>query len=1013
MITNDLGRRVFCLQVAGLPYRYHSINPPTNTNLDANIATGIAYTDVQGIISVGSFNSSIDPSGGLASYSPLSIELSILKDGSASDPGIIFGRVGKRSSSVTQCNLEEVLNFDALPQTIDIDKDLSSLSTPSLVHIGSETFRASAFTSSTVTVDQRAVGDSEYQYHAISLQGSSVPILSTEITIFRGRRCKLFIAYQDASGNVSDYECIINGFIESSPSIEDGDAVALSILPLVSLIDGELADNKKGISYLLQGYHYYHSRSNVLEYGSAWGNDYFMLLSNATVISGTQTTIEVDAPEYYLQAIFDINRPKGQGFSNPHPRYPLLLIGAIGYTTFPTSFSVVSGTPVITIDHSIPGSASQATITTYFSGTARGYGVIPKRGEIKRVTVGTNELKLWPDALNSALSSQVSTTLHTGTDGVNHALSFNGSLANTSLRATPLSDQRGHSPGHNGKVHLWYSSYWYRNSRNFKYAYWPSDDLEDTSPLSNERRLFYPLDYWNDGTKPNFAGSSRKVRTIELANRRSESIEIDVNIARAYHQANEYSILLESSLGLPTSATANTYYGIQVQTYDYFEKRTKALVYEATHEETVSYGGSVVGYLVHLRRSSYNVNNGHFGDWQGEDRTQVTRGVLAYEVTPGELMLMILQSGGGGNNGIYDKLGVGLSIHQDNIDVNSFIQNGTSTVAALNSNFSVDDFNPRDFMNSLLKSIACIVTMKRTAGGVPKITLQPLASENDRFVSATIDAGDWLSDPVPTWSIYEDIVTQIDIKYGWDNDTNEFRDNVIYNNQEAINRYGGEKSKISLELYGVNTDEVGAGAGDAYNYFLPIAARMFNILSDPLRLWAGDVGTGKSIYLDVGTYVKCSSPHLKGLSDSYGITDEIGMIKSINQELMSEGCSLEIVKSGISAVNWNSTLKVTFITSTTALTVSSNTFSDDDLSFFDVGDVVDFLPYGNEDGAITGLTIQSITGSLVTFTAAHGVSTLGTLEPTVYTSASDTHKVDAYLADNGILGTSDEAQEYN
>jgi len=98
MITSDLGRRVFCLQVAGLPYRYHSINPPSSTNLDANIATGIPYTDAQGIISVGAFNSSIDPSGGLASYSPLSIELSILKDGSASDPGIIFGRVGKRSS---------------------------------------------------------------------------------------------------------------------------------------------------------------------------------------------------------------------------------------------------------------------------------------------------------------------------------------------------------------------------------------------------------------------------------------------------------------------------------------------------------------------------------------------------------------------------------------------------------------------------------------------------------------------------------------------------------------------------------------------------------------------------------------------------------------------------------------------------------------------------------------------------------------------------------------------------
>ena len=56
------------------------------------------------------------------------------------------------------------------------------------------------------------------------------------------------------------------------------------------------------------------------------------------------------------------------------------------------------------------------------------------------------------------------------------------------------------------------------------------------------------------------------------------------------------------------------------------------------------------------------------------------------------------------------------------------------------------------------------------------------------------------------------------------------------------------------------------------------------------------------------------------------------------------------------------------------------------------GDIVDFLPFGDEDNSITGLTIASITSNLVTFTAAHGVTTLGTLEPTVYTSASADHK---------------------
>jgi len=73
---------------------------------------------------------------------------------------------------------------------------------------------------------------------------------------------------------------------------------------------------------------------------------------------------------------------------------------------------------------------------------------------------------------------------------------------------------------------------------------------------------------------------------------------------------------------------------------------------------------------------------------------------------------------------------------------------------------------------------------------------------------------------------------------------------------------------------------------------------------------------------------------------------------------------------------------------------------------------VDFLPFADQDNATTGLEILSISGNDITFTAAHGVSTLGTLEPTTYNNASDDHKADAYLSNGRILGTSDTAQEY-
>ena len=215
----------------------------------------------------------------------------------------------------------------------------------------------------------------------------------------------------------------------------------------------------------------------------------------------------------------------------------------------------------------------------------------------------------------------------------------------------------------------------------------------------------------------------------------------------------------------------------------------------------------------------------------------------------------------------------------------------------------------------------------------------------------------------------------------------------------------------------MNSAQFGRGAGDNFSYFLPVSARIFNLLSNPLRLWRGVIGTGQSAFLDVGSYITVSSPHFKGYTDAYGVVDGVGMIKSIRQGLMDEGCELELITTGLAPVNWNSAAKVTSITSDT-VTVSEDDFSSstvDDVSFFRVGDVVDYVPLGNHDNAITGLTIASITNNTITFTAAHSISTLnGTLEPTTYANASALHQADAYLANSSDkINATVDAQEYS
>lgn len=76
MIDSQHGRRVFVLQVAGLPIRYMSHDLDiSSSNLGPKIAANIFYQDRTGLVSVGALSGSLDPSGGIANYQGVSITL--------------------------------------------------------------------------------------------------------------------------------------------------------------------------------------------------------------------------------------------------------------------------------------------------------------------------------------------------------------------------------------------------------------------------------------------------------------------------------------------------------------------------------------------------------------------------------------------------------------------------------------------------------------------------------------------------------------------------------------------------------------------------------------------------------------------------------------------------------------------------------------------------------------------------------------------------------------------------
>jgi hypothetical protein len=628
--------------------------------------------------------------------------------------------------------------------------------------------------------------------------------------------------------------------------------------------------------------------------------------------------------------------------------------------------------------------------------------------EVKQQTL--SGLQQWPQVLNDDMVANGPSTTSGASGGV---LTWRLTEDNQIL-ASKLS-----TSGANARLYFW-TDFAAFSDANLDGAWWRCrywDGANAQSVLDSRYRLWYPIDLGKED-QPFFEDWRTLPSPVATQPIQSEQLR---DIAKGYFQIFEDRILVEASLGLPTSFVSfDDHEDIIVRYSDRTTGEQREQVFEVTHESTATFGGVNVGVYLHLNPNQDFRDNISFGDWSNIDRAIIFRGGSITNERPGTALLKLLESGGGGQiNGTYDVMGVGCNLKSDDIDEDSFLSVDAASPFTLNDYFVGDGQDLQSIVTSILKLLGAAIVMKRDEStGRSKITLVAVGAERSANTAATIEAGDWLVDPAPHWDNYEDIVTQIKYLYDFDASEEKFLSETLFNNQEAINRYGGERTQIAIELPGVSSSQFGRGAGDVFQEFLPTSQRLFNLLSNPLRVWRGAIGTGPSAFLDVGSYVKVSSPHLRGYGDSYGVVNGVGMIRTIHQELMGEGCEVEILTTGLTPVAWNATAKVDTIPTTSTVTVTEDDFSGssvDDVSFFQAGDIVDYLPLGDHDNAITNLTIQSISSNTITFTGAHGISVSGgTLEPTTYANASATHQQDAYLANSSnVINSTVEAQEFS
>tara|TARA_R100000742_G_C4277218_1_gene98911 strand:+ start:205 stop:2703 length:2499 start_codon:yes stop_codon:yes gene_type:complete len=823
-------------------------------------------------------------------------------------------------------------------------------------------------------------------------------------------------------GYVESFTEIINGFIESSPNIDE-DAISLSLVPLTALIDNDISEISLETG-LVQGYHNFDDfNGSKLEYGVAcMESEPFNLIGSTG--SGTLTVAAADQPLEIANAFDESLYPGTDGTYLIHPRFPDLNNQA-GGRLFPSTVT----TTQITYDS---GDLTYNSLVPSGASTTFRVQVSTPRGEVKSYRM-TSGVQRFPEIVNTVLEAN-----HTGS-----SQGANGSFAQWTIADDTTLMIKSNVNRQAARTSIvFYSSkralsqFERMHGINTPMAIW-SDTSTGIYQTQNMERLWYPFDIWSEGRPfpedPLVEEGTLFHNRAEFAEEfaapilENQSTEQKINgIAKAYYQNGESTILVKDNLGLPSSATTGVSYDIEISYYDRNLDQESFQTFPITHQTTATYSGTDIGFLLHIEEPFSSSIRRSFGDWEGYEPTKIYLTTRINFQTPGQAILQILQSGGGSSiNGSYDKSSVGLNLDEIEIDVQSFLQYESIPNLMINLDLRGQGTDLRSTLTPLLQAMGAVLVMRRNRDGRSKIALQPLGMDQTAAAAITINQGDWLTDDPPTWDTYEDIVSQVEVNFDYDIAEQKLRTKRIFNNQEAINRYGGEKSKLTLDLFGVSSDQIGSTGGDSFSFFLPVVSRIFNLLSNPLRTWRGSIGTGQSALIDIGRYALVSSDRLKAYGPEYGVENGVGLIRSIRQELLSEGCELEILTTGTRTAGWNDSALVLTIPLTTTVTIDQDVFSNTNLlgnsvkdsEFFKAGDVVDYVLEGDHDNSITGLTIQSIvdngTTATITFTGNHGISTTGgTLEPTVYTSAVADQKLDAYISNaSGILGSSDDGKE--
>lgn len=1018
ILSERTRRPVWRLEIAGCIYSFTSRGTwPAVSFTGAH--SGINFTDVACVQAVSPLSSSLDPTSAVVEYDPITITLAadFRAPRSLGDPGIVFGAVSDRSATWRGTLLQTAGPADA---TIYVDTDPTGLSTPRLIYIGQECISVNGTAGDgsggnpwRFTSCVRGCGGTIGQRHARNSQTGSAPrVLTPEKCQWKGARARLLVAHEfvGAGGAISTPIEWMRGFLPHAPR-ESGNGVTVTLAPLTALIDLEVGDADEVIR-LRKGYHRFtRGRRSVVQHGQhvEQGGAFRVLIADDSA-SGSQSLF---ANTKSAEEIYDITRGDG------HPRHGGVVVPGVMAPAQIEGFSDVANVPRF----ELPVGHPTADVAGFNMSAINGnfYAVNTASGEVKEQALAPFDIDdatvvRWPDALYDAFAEWQPADV-AGADGAWMDLRLNLSDLTTGphIEAGLNGDQWREG------AYLLFGREFYNVQPRPKV--WP----DDTSRTFRVGIALLPFDAF-DVADPETGSRDRRILipagTAGTADPQVVRVAI-TGAAEAWYGEGEEGLLVEGDVVVPAGGTLYleaTYEGYGLEgTPGWTEKRERKVAFQVVSATSVAdpVTATTIGTYLTLDSSLWEVARiPTFADWPDRQQVEIRRIVEFREQRSATVMLRLLLSDAGEQvtSVAYDVLPYGLGLTPSDVDTLSFQAFGDSAGLRQWSMRYPAGTKLREVIEPMLLATGSQLAMRRNQAGQCRLTRVSASLET------AVEAAGVITDAeigAPTNDLDDATATRYEVLADYDADDEPQR-SVPFVDVNARQSQRSDET-ITVELRGARLPT--GGNAEVLPIFQGLIGRLQQQFGQARRRWTMQVDAGAGVLVEVGQTFLVTSRHLRAYGPLRGVEVLPARVVACTVDLEAGIADLVLVHHGHQGTGWAPSLSVESVTSATAVVVAANEYSETthpitgqpqtDLDGFGVGDIVDAVPIGDDDGAATGLEIVSIDTATrtVTFDGAHGLTapTLGDIVPTIYDDASEAHQALAYIADAaGKLGTDDD-----